>query len=347
MNNQASQTLPLLPYLCQPSAILSLVLIGELLAIVLLLAGNNMIFSWSKLGAISLVIQWIMLSSALILCQVRPLINRLKPVWSGILSYGICLSIVAIVLTVAQLVSLEPFNVLVWLKGFLMGAIFSGILLRYLYLQQQLSNQQQAELQARLQSLQSRIRPHFLFNSMNTIASLISINPQAAEKTVEDLSSLFRSSLQQPGLVSLSDEIELCRRYMAIEQQRLGNRLEMLWNIDVPLPDIQVPSLFLQPLLENAIVHGIQNLPDGGAISLSIGLNDDGNKNQKISIVIENPIVTANLDTADEGNHIALSNIEHRLNLHYKKEASIKITKSKQSYRVDIMIPKTLPSQLQ
>ncbi|MGH1440816.1 MAG: sensor histidine kinase [Cellvibrionaceae bacterium] len=347
MNNQHSQALPLLPYLCQPSAILSLVLIGELLAIVLLLAGNNMIFSWSKLGAISLVIQWIMLSSALILCQVRPLINRLKPLWSGMLSYGICLSIVAIVLTVAQFVSLEPFNVLVWLKGFLMGAIFSGILLRYLYLQQQLSNQQQAELQARLQSLQSRIRPHFLFNSMNTIASLISINPQAAEKTVEDLSSLFRSSLQQPGLVSLSNEVDLCRRYMAIEQQRLGDRLEMVWEIDDTLPDIQVPSLFLQPLLENAIVHGIQNLPDGGSIRLCISSVSSENEPQKVLIMVENPTSSIALSTVDEGNHIALNNIEHRLNLHYKKEATIKTFKDEQSYRVEVIIPQTLPLKSQ
>lgn len=357
MDKSHSLPLPLLPYLCQPAAILSLVLIGELLAIVLLLARGGVSvtvspFSWSALGTISLVVQWIILGSALVLCQTRRFINRLKPLWSGLLSYGICLLIVALVLTAAQLVSLEPFNVLTWFKGFLIGAIFSGILLRYLYLQQQLSNQQQAELQARLQSLQSRIRPHFLFNSMNTIASLIGINPQAAEKTVEDLSSLFRSSLQQPSLVNLKEEIDLCRRYIAIEQQRLGERLHMIWNIDDNLPETMVPSLFLQPLLENAIIHGVQGLPDGGSICLCISssiktANKSRREDRSISIVLENPVASVPSNEVDSGNHIALDNIEHRLQLHYGKAATLKTIRDEQHYRVEIIIPQMIMTKSQ
>ncbi|MGH1485511.1 MAG: sensor histidine kinase [Cellvibrionaceae bacterium] len=334
--NNHQQPLPLLPYLCQASAILGLVLVGELLALVLVLAQTNTPLSWSTLGAVSMVTQWIMLSSALALCQLRGLLNRLNTITSGCLAYGICLLISAVVLWAAQLITFQPFDVSLWLKSFLIAAIFSGILLRYLYVQQQLSNQQQAELQSRLQSLQSRIRPHFLFNSMNTIASLISINPAAAEKAVENLSDLFRSNLQDADLVPLMDEITLCRRYIDIEQMRLAERLQMVWNIQEPITNIQVPSLFLQPLVENAIYHGIQRLTSGGAVVLTIA-----ETNEQIHIRIENPIPVLSASETDRGHHIALANIEHRLQLHYKNKAQISTEKdeSNKQFIVDIVLP--------
>src|SRR5690606_15741716 len=127
------------------------------------------------------------------------------------------------------------------------------------YLTQQLRLRQKAELEARIQALQSRIRPHFLFNSMNSIASLIGIDPQAAEAAVEDLSGLFRASLGQSSAeVSLDDEFELCRRYLRMEQLRLGERLRVRWDVDAVPTTLPIPALSLQPLLENAIYHGIQ-----------------------------------------------------------------------------------------
>ena len=328
--------LPLLPYLCEASAILGLVLVGELLALVLVLAQTNTPLSWSTLGFFSIVIQWIMLSSAMVLCQLRDLLNRLNPLTSGCLAYGMCLLISAVVLWASQLITFQPFELQTWLKSVLIAAIFSGILLRYLYLQQQLSNQQQAELQSRLQSLQSRIRPHFLFNSMNTIASLISIDPVAAEKAVENLSDLFRGNLQDAGLVPLADEIALCRRYIDIEQMRLADRLEMVWNIQEPITNMQVPSLFLQPLIENAIYHGIQRLTRGGKVVLSIT-----EAHEHIYIHIENPIPVLAASETDRGHHIALANIEHRLQLHYKNKAQMKTEKDERNkqFIVDIVLP--------
>jgi two-component system sensor histidine kinase AlgZ len=336
MNND-KQTAPLLPYLCEAPALLGLIIVGELLAFVLVLAESQSLMSWSKFGNISMIVQWIILSSALLLCQLRHRLNGMDAISSGCLAYSICLLISATVLWIAQLITLEPFNFILWLKYFLIAAIFSGILLRYLYVQQQLRNQQQAELQSRLQSLQSRIRPHFLFNSMNTIASLISIDPQAAEKAVENLSDLFRSNLQDADLVPLADEITLCQRYIDIEQMRLADRLTMVWDISDPIPEISVPSLFLQPLLENAIYHGIQRLPEGGKVTLSI--REDTNT---IYINIANPTPILSASETDEGHHIALTNIKNRLQLHYKNKATINTKQSAQNncFTVDISLPK-------
>lgn len=318
ISNKQEQSLPLLPYLCSPSAILGLVLIGELLALVLILARFSTHFSWISLGTTSMTIQWIVLSCALVLCQLRDLLNRLSLRLSGCLAFSLCIVIAAFILYASQLLIATPFDIDSWARSTAIAAIFSGILLRYLYLQQQLSNQQQAELQSRIQSLQSRIRPHFLFNSMNTIASLIRLDPKTAEKTVEDLSDLFRSSLQNPGLVDLTEEVTLCRRYLAIEKIRLDERLIMVWDIDPALPKALVPSLFLQPLLENAICHGVQLLIEGGTIILSIKKDS-----QTLYITISNPVPEIKKRRRTNGNKIALSNIKNRLQLHYGDKAQL------------------------
>lgn len=350
---------PLLPYLCRPPAILALVLVGQLLALalVLVLVNSSHGSFWLTLGTLSMVVQWIVLCSALLLCQIRGLINGLPPTRGGALAFTVCLLVAAVVLWLAQYPRPEPFDPLLWLKSLLIAAIFAGILLRYLYLQQQLSNQQRAELHARIQSLQARIRPHFLFNSINTIASLIRFDPAAAEQTLEDLSDLFRYSLQSPGLVSLDEEVQLCRRYIAIEQRRLGQRLEMRWDFTEPLPAIQVPSLLLQPLLENAIHHGIQKLPGGGVLTLNIVRRREGT-----TIKIGNPIVAPHPDEwagkgaregekedgqekeQKTGHRIALDNIRHRLQLYFGKGADLRIDYHGEGNYFQVII--TLPNRV-
>jgi two-component system sensor histidine kinase AlgZ len=332
----ASLQLPLLPYLCQPSAILGLVLVGELLALVIVLIEAGSGISWSQFGAVSMVVQWIVLGSALVLCQLRGVLNRLAPLPSGCLAYGLCLVISAIVLWLAQLATFQPFDSWLWFKYMLVAAIFSGILLRYLYLQQQLSNQQQVELQTRLQSLQARIRPHFLFNSMNTIASLIAIDPPAAEKAIENLSQLFRANLQDVDANSLDEELDICRHYIAIEQIRLADRLRVNWQLEDPLPRLTVPPLLLQPLLENAIHHGIQRLSEGGEIVMSVGT-----QGQRVLIAIENPIPAEAVAHTDHGNQVALKNVQHRLQLYYNQKAKLKIIKDEtnHTFRVEIQLP--------
>jgi two-component system sensor histidine kinase AlgZ len=336
MREEPEQPSPLLPYLCSPSAILGLVLTGELLALVLVLADYSLSFSWVSLGITSMIIQWIVLSCALVLCQSRALLNRLSLRLSGCLAFGCCCVIAASILWISPLLISTSVDTGLWVRSTTIAVIFSGILLRYLYLQQQLSNQQQAELQSRIQSLQSRIRPHFLFNSMNTIASLINLDPKTAEKTVEDLSDLFRSSLQSPGLVHLSEEIELCRRYIAIEKIRLAERLTMEWDFDEQISSALVPSLFLQPLLENAIGHGLQLLIKGGTIKLSIK-----KEMHMLYISIANPVPGISHRRESKGNQIALGNIRNRLQLHFGSQATLhtELNDRTNQYLVSIQLP--------
>src|SRR5690606_34838511 len=151
-----------------------------------------------------------------------------------------------------------------YLRHALISLIMSGLLLRYFYLQSQWRRQEQAELKARIESLQARIRPHFLFNSLNSIASLVVTDPAKAEQAVLDLSDLFRASLARPGtLVPWREELELAKRYLSIEHYRLGERLQLQWEVDGVPEDLPIPQLTLQPLLENALIYGIQPRIEG------------------------------------------------------------------------------------
>ncbi len=335
------QAVPFLPDMCTLQAVFLLVLLGELLALALTLADSGLWrFDWEGLGFRSFLIQWIVLLSAASLCPLRFVLSTLPSWWAGVASYALVLLITLICSGLGVwLVDGWQFTDW-WVLGgnLILSAIFSGVVLRYLYVQQQWSNQQKAELRARIQALQSRIQPHFLFNSMNSIASLIAVDPDKAELLVEDLSSLFRASLAEPGLVSLADELDLCRHYLAIEQIRLGPRLQIDWHvsetIESQLSEHQIPSLLVQPLLENAIVHGIQPRPEGGIINIHL----DGHK-QRVNLRIENPVVGASELQASRGNRIALDNIRHRLQAYFGDEAKFEAQSLDDRFVVELSYP--------
>jgi two-component system sensor histidine kinase AlgZ len=208
----AEPATPFLPDLCSSQSVFLLVLVAELLAVLLTISGSSGLqhFNWDKLALISVQVQWIVVFSAVALCRLRFWLGRQAHLRAGVASYALVLGITFVLCSAGQwiiygasgmaFVGDHEFNFDGWLllNNMVIAAILSGILLRYLYLQQQLRNQQQAEMQARIQALQSRIRPHFLFNSMNSIASLIATDPDTAERVVEDLSELFRASLAEP-----------------------------------------------------------------------------------------------------------------------------------------------------
>ena len=149
------------------------------------------------------------------------------------------------------------------------SGITGALVLRYLYENYQQKQRELAEGRARLRALQARIRPHFLFNSISTIITLIRVDPDQAENTLHDLSDLFRASLSDESSSStLADELQLMRQYLEIEQQRLGDRLQVHWDLDELPGTAAMPVLTLQPLAENAVYHGIEPSVDGGEITL-------------------------------------------------------------------------------
>lgn len=332
---------PFLPDMCTLQGVFLLVLLGELLALSLTLADSGLSrFDWEDLGFRSFLMQWIVLLSAAALCPLRFWLSQL-PAWgAGLASYGLVLGVTLACSAIGLWLmgGWEPRDSLILLGNLILSAIFSGVVLRYLYVQQQWSNQQKAELSARIQALQSRIQPHFLFNSMNSIASLIAVDPDKAERMVEDLSSLFRASLAEPGLVPLSEELALCKQYLEIEQMRIGERLQTRWVMEKEdnFRQCPIPSLLLQPLLENAIVHGIQPLPEGGVIDIQVNVDD-----RQVSILIENPVSAHGDVNETRGNQIAMDNIRHRLQAHFGAEAKFEAQSLEQHFQVRLSYPVT------
>jgi two-component system sensor histidine kinase AlgZ len=187
--------------------------------------------------------------------------------------------------------------------------------------------------EARLQALQARIRPHFLFNSLNAVLSLIRRDPKRAERALEDLSDLFRTLMADVRqFVRLEEEIELLERYADIEQLRLGERLRISWELDAAPSDALLPPMVLQPLLENAVYHGVE--PGTGPGEVLVRIERRG---ERVHATIENPHLEAGNQRA--GNRMALDNIRERLALFFDAEASIATQTANGRYRVDIEIP--------
>ena len=187
--------------------------------------------------------------------------------------------------------------------------------------------------EARLQALQARIRPHFLFNSLNAVLSLVRSDPRRAEHALENMADLFRALMSNAShLVPLEDEVSLTRAYLELEELRLGDRLRVAWHVHQMPADALIPPLVIQPLVENAVYHGIEPQPDGGEISLNIYRSGD-----KVHIVVRNPIAAD--PGHHKGNHIAVANIRERLLLHFDLDAQLKMEPLGAVYQVHIVIP--------
>jgi len=190
-----------------------------------------------------------------------------------------------------------------------------------------------ALVDARLQALQARIRPHFLFNSINAVLSLIRSEPKRAESALEDLAELFRTLMQDNRqLTTLAQELELCRQYLNLEQLRLGARLQVEWNIANMPADAVAPQLLLQPLLENAIYHGIEPGLEPGTVR--IGIRRDKNE---VLLTLSNPYHPEHQHRA--GNRMALANIRERLALHFDVEARLDTRVAGDRFEIRMAIP--------
>lgn len=317
-----------LPDLCDRQSVFFLVLIAELFSLVIVLVGSSlMAFDWMQLGLVSLFVQWVALSSAAILCKLRGYLRSLPQQRAVLLSYLLIPANTWLMSVLSQVwFSFNPQGSLLAivfsnsvLTHVVIAAIIGGLVIRYFYLQAMLIARRQSELLHRIQALQSRIRPHFLFNSMNIIASLIETDPRTAETVVEDLSALFRASLHHVGnQVPLDEEFELCNKYLNIEKLRLGKRLDVQWDIRSVPKEVMIPLLTLQPLLENAVLHGVQPLPQGGIVEIRASYSHG-----VFELTITNPFVERGADVESGGNRMALENTRNRLAALYGDRAKL------------------------
>jgi two-component system sensor histidine kinase AlgZ len=325
-----------LPNFCEARVILRVVVISELLAFVLALDGaGGLVEFWNALGRKSLMIQWIVLWDVLILCLLRSLLQRMQVVGTVVTTCAVSLAVTfAVSLGATQLLGLGDAAGFV-ARNLVIAAIVTAVVLRYFYVQHEWKRNIEAEARTRIQALQARIRPHFLFNSMNTIASLTRTDPERAEQAVEDLADLFRASLGQGEKIALSEELDFTRRYINIEELRLGERLRVEWTIDPKVPDgAAIPALLLQPLVENAIYHGIEPQTEGGKVRIDIRRDGD-----RIEFTITNPIPTTLSNYRRSGNKMALENIQQRLRLTYGAGSELRIRKTEDTYEVRFSIP--------
>jgi len=342
----------LLPDFCSLPMTVGVVLYGELLAILLSLATPSPLAGfWLRLGPLSLLVLVIALSSATLLCLMRRgAVGRALRRVDGRVSVVLAL---LFIVGSALGTSFAATQLMPWvesggllpedgprglvIRSGLISAIVGALLLRYLYLHGQWRAQVEAVANARFQTLQARIRPHFLFNSMNTIASLTQTDPRLAEEVVEDLADLFRASLATDvSSVSLAEELELTRRYLNIEAQRLGERMRLSWRVGELPGDAQVPPLILQPLVENAVYHGIQPSTRPGRIEV-----DGDYRRGMVHLRIRNSMPEPDGGPArtHKGNGMALENVTQRMEAMFPGKARVSHSRVDGDFLVRLSFP--------
>ena len=311
------------PSFCSWKMLLTVVLVTQI-SVMLIGAGTLRDFSLVWLGVVSLYAQALALIIALGLCVTRVWLARLsaRTAWLGSWFVAIILALALSYFAgiVGTVLGFGPGRVdfdLFQLQSVLAVTLVSVALLRYLFMRAQWRTQMLAQSEARVQALQARIRPHFLFNSLNTIASLIPDDPAGAERATEDLADIFRGSMRRAdSLISLSEELELAWKYLQMEQRRLGDRLRVEWQVSELPEGASVLPLTLQPLLENAVAHGIQPRVEGGELRI-YGRGEKDN----VVITIANPVGPN--EHISEGHGMALENISERLALAFGSSSSL------------------------
>jgi two-component system sensor histidine kinase AlgZ len=282
----------------------------------------------------SALLQPVLLTSLLLLYGLNPLFARL-PYWQGVI---VSVAVVAGVCEAINLIggeilfALDDAGSFRYARHALVGIAVTLILLAYFRLRALALTP--AKHEARLQALQARIRPHFLFNTINAVLSIVRTDPKRAETALEDMADLFRMAMTEPReLVALDKEVELAKQYLAIEELRLGERLKVHWDITDMPAEALIPPLILQPLLENAVYHGIEPLPQGGTIEVRLYRTSD-----ELHLEVRNP-AQARISMHPNGNKMALSNIRERLSLLFDVEAQYQVERDAEHYQVHIIIP--------
>lgn len=344
----------LIPDFCRGRTIFILAFAMEMIAIVFTLAsnarGDEALF---RLALLSLYLQWVGLCSAAALCWTRRWLGVARPSIVFFLAWSLLVLVSAMISAIAyEVCSVVPVlpnfpDESRWdfiLRSAVIDAIVSLLLLRYFWLRQQWRGQVQAEGESRYQALNARIQPHFLFNSLNSIAALIATRPREAETMVVDLSDLFRASMKKHAeRVPLSEEIALVKAYLRIEHARMGERMRVDWDVPDELFNWQVPMLAIQPLVENAVHHGISRLRESGTLRIRVR-----EVQRRLVVEVENPVPPEDADKKS-GNRIAVDNIAQRLQLIYGDQAMLEMgrdhTQQGPIFRARLSLPMTATVQ--
>jgi two-component system sensor histidine kinase AlgZ len=340
-----------LPDFCAARSVLAVVLIAELVALLLSLGRHGLAGErlWPGLAETSLFLLWTGLGVAAVLCAARGTLSRLSVPEGSALALALLLAVTGLVsegawwfaASTERVFGFEPRALSADHLGFLLrnlmiGAIAGGLALRYFYVSQQWRRNVEAEAQSRVRALQARIRPHFLFNSMNTIAALTRTDPRGAEQAIADLADLFRVSLREHGeRIPLGSELEIAQAYERLERLRLGDRLQLDWQVDGLPRETLVPALILQPLLENAVYHGIEPLPAGGTIRVAGRI-----EGRQVALTIDNP-TNPRPGAPRPGHRIGLDNVRQRLELMFQGEASLEVLEAPERFIVTLRFPMT------
>jgi two-component system sensor histidine kinase AlgZ len=317
--------------LCQPTLVLRVVLFVQVGVAVAGLAASNSAPHWIAQMA---MLAFPALAGTLLWLAV---VCAGKPVWARIAPWQRAAAAVLIggataVAGWSLLLPLGMANGGTWplFTTVLAGMAFASLV--WVWLDQRARRARPADASARLAELQSRIRPHFLFNALNTAVALVRIDPERAESVLEDLSQLFRVALAEVGAsVTLAEEIDLAQRYLAIEQVRFGDRLAISWDVDPAASQARVPPLVLQPLVENAVRHGIETSLRGGTVRVRVKA-----RHGSAQVVISNSLP----DTPSApGAGIALANVRERLSLLHDFGASLETWSSDAQYHARVTVP--------
>jgi two-component system sensor histidine kinase AlgZ len=326
------------PSFCGWRQLLAVVVITEV-SVVLVAVGRGGPPGWQWFGMATLYAQWMALFCASGLCVTTGWTGRLSARGAWIGSW-----LITVLLALA-------FSYAAWLAArlgspglvqdsaglFVVSSVFavglvSLVFFRYLVIRARWRAQLLAQAEARVQALQARIQPHFLFNSLNTIASLIPDQPDSAEAATLDLADIFRGSMRRADqLIPLADELRLARQYLDMEKRRLGGRLEIDWRVDDLPPGAAMLPLILQPLLENAVGHGVQTRPEGGTVSVYGRSEGD-----QVVITIGNPAAAAE---SASGHGMALRNIRERLALAFGSRASLLTNQDRERFYAVLSVP--------
>ncbi|MBT9492352.1 MAG: histidine kinase [Paucibacter sp.] len=301
-----------------------------LLALGLALASRDLTQWMQSMASGTVVTMSAVLAWLLLVCSARRPLARLPQLWQWLLLMGLGALCAVAGWALLNLANEEPSSAFRLAGVGLAGAATAGQLLAWL--KQRERAQRPADAMAKLVELQARIRPHFLFNTLNSAIALVRLDPQKAEGLLEDLSELFRVALADASaVVSLDAEIELARRYLDIEQIRFGERLRIHWHLDPAAGGAKVPPLLLQPLVENAVRHGVEPNEGGGDVEISTR-----RLGSEVEICVLN---TVGLPANTSGHGLALRNVRQRLRLMHDVAAQFELKNEPTSFSVRIVLP--------